>query len=182
MDRFGSKHQPALPPLATLLDRHRVDETLITTLLSERRPIISKKQQKEASEAVPPLLIAYDSKTSTLLDIRDMDEFDGDEENVSVRSSLLRRYPILSLSTKLQLSHIYVCSRHVLNILHGIPELKLFEEQALRWLCKAQWQSKLQARQKEQRREHSLSEALWRSSTSSGKRDGRTKIGYVLLR
>jgi hypothetical protein len=88
-------------------------------------------------------MVAYDSKSSRLLDIRDLDEF---EDDVVLRTSLISKYPILTLSTNLNLAHIYVCSPDIIKLLKGFPELKYFEEQALRWLCKGQWQSRIKSK------------------------------------
>lgn len=50
LERFGSRNHLPLPPLATLLDRHRLDEPLVTTLLSEKKPITNKKQKEGEPE------------------------------------------------------------------------------------------------------------------------------------
>ncbi|KAK9900570.1 hypothetical protein P389DRAFT_14685 [Cystobasidium minutum MCA 4210] len=140
VERFTTSTKQALPPLSTLLDRQRIDRNLITTLLAPK-PAVTNKKQKEAE--VPPLIIAYDAKTSRLLDIRDVDEF---EDDVVLRTSLLDKYPVLTLTTNLNLAHIYVCSPDILKILRTFPELKYFEEQALRWLAKGQWQSRIRGK------------------------------------
>lgn len=137
----------------------------------------------------PPLLFAYDAKSSTLLDIRDLDEF---EEDIPIRNSLLEQHPHLSLTTRLELSHIYVCSRHILQTLTSFPGLRFFEEQALRWLCKMQWQKKLASKAKNpdgkpsrKNIPHSQAEALNKSTTtesSKGERAGSTRIACIVHR
>lgn len=132
-------------------------------------------------------MLAYDAKSSTLLDIRDMDEFD---EDVSIRNGLLEQCPVLSLSTKLELSHVYVCSRHLLQTLARFPELRFFEEQALRWLCKMQWQKKLAGKGKVEVKPkknipHSQAEALRKSTTNEASRSGRvdsSRIACIIQR
>lgn len=50
---------------------------------------------------LPPLIIAYDSKTSRLLDIRDVDEF---EDDVVLRTSLLDKS--VSRKSECYVSHV----------------------------------------------------------------------------
>lgn len=169
LNNFGNKFLNAPPLLSTLLDKHRLDENLVTTSICEKKPITSKKQ-KEAE--LPPLLIAYDAKTSTLLDVRDLDEF---EEDVAIRNTLIRKYPALSLSTVLQLSHVYVCSPQILQVLLRFPELKRFDDQIIPWLCKAQWQKDLLSRGRKDAKpleqiKHSQANAISRSSTRTPSR------------
>lgn len=98
-------HAPSIS-LAALLDRHRSDDNLLTTLFSERaagQPGRSAQERcaplsrsplctgADAKTRVgpPEVLTIYDRKTSTLLDIREMDDFDEDE--VPLRTSLLAK-------------------------------------------------------------------------------------------
>ena len=135
--------------------------------------------------AETPLVLSYDARSSTLLDVHDLDEFD---EDVSIRNSLLERFPVLSLSTKMELSHVYVCSRHILHILNRFPALRFLEEQALRWLCKMQWQEKLAHKGKTQGKPkkslpHSQAEALSKSTTSdpsSNPRISSSRVACIL--
>jgi hypothetical protein len=138
--------------------------------------------------AETPLVLTYDAKSSTLLDIRDADEY---TEDVSVRNTLLEQVPVLSLSTKLELSHVYVCSRHILQVLNGFPGLRFFEEQALRWLCKMQWQKKLAQKVKAEGKSkrsipHSQAEALKKSTmtdiSGNNARPGSLRIACIIQR
>ena len=134
-------------------------------------------------------MIAFDRKTSALLDIRDLEEF---EDDVSMRTSLFSkyvpclvlststdrtsRYPIVSLSTSLQLSHIYICSRHLLSVLEDMPQIQTLEEQAIPWLCKAQWQKNLLGRTSRQRSKRSAyAERTSRTTTDIGRRYTRSR-------
>lgn len=98
-------HAPSIS-LAALLDRHRSDDNLLTTLFSERAAgnlVEARKNGACFSLALlcalnltrrtrvgpPEVLTIYDHKTSTLLDIREMDDFDEDE--VPLRTSLLAK-------------------------------------------------------------------------------------------
>jgi translation initiation factor eIF-2B subunit gamma len=201
LERFGSRSHLPLLTLSSILDRHRLDEPLLTTLISEKKPITNKKQKERTSDlqggrlklrkhyaAETPLVLTYDAKSSTLLDIRDADEY---TEDVSVRNTLLEQVPVLSLSTKLELSHVYVCSRHILQVLNGFPGLRFFEEQALRWLCKMQWQKKLAQKVKAEGKSkrsipHSQAEALKKSTmtdiSGNNARPGSLRIACIIQR
>ncbi|SCZ95226.1 BZ3500_MvSof-1268-A1-R1_Chr11-2g03368 [Microbotryum saponariae] len=72
--------------LASLIDRHRTDDNLMTTLFYERAAGAVVEARKDGPSEI---LTIYDSKTSTLLDIREMAEFDDDE--IPLRTSLLER-------------------------------------------------------------------------------------------
>lgn len=46
LNNFGNKFLNPPPPLTTILDKHRLDENLVTTAISEKKPITSKKQKE----------------------------------------------------------------------------------------------------------------------------------------
>ncbi|GAA5821778.1 hypothetical protein JCM3770_000140 [Rhodotorula araucariae] len=98
--------------LAALLDRHRSDDNLLTTLFSER----AAGNVLEARKNGPPeVLTIYDRKTSTLLDIREMDDFDEDE--VPLRTSMLEKFPAPTLTTSLLPTQLYIFSSLLLPVL-----------------------------------------------------------------
>ncbi|KAK4701688.1 translation initiation factor eIF-2B subunit gamma, partial [Phenoliferia sp. Uapishka_3] len=98
--------------LASLLDRHRADDNLLTMLFYERAAGGVVEARKDGPSEI---LTVFDSKTSTLLDIREMDEFDAEE--VPLRTSLLARFPSPTLSTSLLPSQIYILSSALLPLL-----------------------------------------------------------------
>ncbi|SCV73422.1 BQ2448_7348 [Microbotryum intermedium] len=98
--------------LASLIDRHRTDDNLMTTLFYERAAGAVVEARKDGPSEI---LTVYDGKTLTLLDIREMDELDDDE--VPLRISLLERFPSPTLSTTLLPCQVYIFSSLVLPLL-----------------------------------------------------------------
>jgi translation initiation factor eIF-2B subunit gamma len=72
--------------LASLLDRHRTDDNLITTLFSSRS---SGNVQEARKDGPAEILTVWDKSSERLLDVREMDEFDEDE--VPIRTSLFNK-------------------------------------------------------------------------------------------
>ncbi|GAA5964035.1 hypothetical protein JCM8115_000877 [Rhodotorula mucilaginosa] len=107
-----NSNPPSPISLAALLDRHRSDDNLLTTLFSERAAGNVIEARKDGP---PEILTIYDRKSSTLLDVREMDDYDDDE--ISLRTSLLARYPSPTLTTSLLPTQLYIYSSHVLSIL-----------------------------------------------------------------
>ncbi|KWU43933.1 hypothetical protein RHOSPDRAFT_34554 [Rhodotorula sp. JG-1b] len=131
----------AAPPisLAALLDRHRSDDNLLTTLFSERAAGNVIEARKDGP---PEILTIYDRKSSTLLDVREMDDYDDDE--ISLRTSLLARYPSPTLTTSLLPTQLYIYSSHVLSILtsplHARRLRHIEDLQTLAgWLSRQSW-------------------------------------------
>ncbi|KAK7440202.1 Translation initiation factor eIF-2B subunit gamma [Stygiomarasmius scandens] len=88
----------------------------------------------------PPTPIIWDEKTGTLLYIDTADDFDHNSEDLELRMSLLSKYPRTNLSRKYQDSHVYVCRRSVLDLLHEKRHFDSFREEFFPWLCKIQYQ------------------------------------------
>ncbi|TNY21105.1 hypothetical protein DMC30DRAFT_446425 [Rhodotorula diobovata] len=134
-------HAPSIS-LAALLDRHRSDDNLLTTLFSER----AAGNLVEARKNGPPeVLTIYDRKTSTLLDIREMDDFDEDE--VPLRTSLLAKFPAPTLTTSLVPTQLYIFSSLVLPILtsptHSRRLRNMEDLPALAgWISRLAWRNK----------------------------------------
>ena len=129
-----SSTAPAVYSLSSLLEAHRIDGALITTLLYERA---AANEDKEADN-VEDLLVSLEEDTATLLDLRNFDDY---EEEIEIRSSLFARHPNVFQTIALLHTHVYVCSTRVLAFLRAYPELRSFREEVVPWLCKAQWQS-----------------------------------------
>ncbi|THV07882.1 UDP-3-O-glucosamine N-acyltransferase [Dendrothele bispora CBS 962.96] len=88
----------------------------------------------------PPTPIVWDEKTETLLYIDTVDDSDRNSEEMELRMSLLSKYPRTKLSRKYQDSHVYVCRRSVLELLHEKEHFDSFREEFFPWLCKIQYQ------------------------------------------
>ncbi|GAA6018809.1 hypothetical protein JCM8202_002243 [Rhodotorula sphaerocarpa] len=125
--------------LAALIDRHRSDDNFLTTLFSERAAGSVVEARKDGP---PEILTIYDRKSSTLLDVREMDDYDDDE--VPLRTSLLSKYPSPSLTTGLLPTQLYIYSSLVLPILaspvHARRLRRIEDLQTLAgWLARQSW-------------------------------------------
>lgn len=134
-----TNNPPSSISLAALLDRHRSDDNLLTTLFSERAAGNVVQARKDGP---PEILTIYDRKSSTLLDVREMDDYDDDE--ISLRTSLLARYPSPTLTTSLLPTQLYIYSSHVLSILtsplHARRLRHIEDLQTLAgWLSRQSW-------------------------------------------
>lgn len=165
--------------LASLLDRHRADDNLLTTLFYERAAggVVDARKDGELELAgsggtsltvgvragPSEILTVFDAKTSTLLDIREMDEFDAEE--VPLRTSLLARFdsfrcvqshhadrlatrsfPSPTLSTSLLPSQIYIMSSYLLPLLSSpAHDRRLRHMENLRefaaWVSRLAWRN-----------------------------------------
>ncbi|GAA5988886.1 hypothetical protein JCM10908_006211 [Rhodotorula pacifica] len=125
--------------LAALLDRHRSDDNFLTTLFSERQAGNVVEARKDGP---PEVLTIYDRKSATLLDVREMDDYDDDE--IPLRTSLLAKYPSPTLTTSLLPTQLYIYSSLVLPILSSpahARRLRHIEDfQTLAgWLARQSW-------------------------------------------
>ncbi|GAA6017907.1 hypothetical protein JCM11491_001211 [Sporobolomyces phaffii] len=135
--------------LASLLDRHRSDDNLVTTLFSTRA---SGNVQEARKDGPAEVLTIWDQRSDRLLDVREMDEFDDDE--VPIRTSLFNKYPSPTLTTSLLPTQLYIFSSLVLPLLRTnaaqpqTPEsqqllrrLKSFEsvKELVGWIARSNW-------------------------------------------
>ncbi|GAA5821791.1 hypothetical protein JCM11251_001026 [Rhodosporidiobolus azoricus] len=125
--------------LASLLDRHRTDDNLMTTLFSERAAGNVVEPKKDGP---PEVLTIYDQKTGTLLDIREMDEYDDDE--VPLRTSMLTKFPSPTLTTGLLPTQLYIFSSLLLPVLRSpdysrrLKHMESFRDLA-GWVSRLSW-------------------------------------------
>lgn len=121
----------------------------MTTLIYEKKTkqqqaseAAAKKKQKEPEpEADVPTLIFFDAGTKTLLDIRNLDDYEGE---ISMSNSMLRRFPATTISRKLRLSQVYITpQQQLLQLLSDMRKLKSFSEQVVPFLARCQWRKKL---------------------------------------
>ncbi|KAM0791749.1 hypothetical protein ACM66B_004016 [Microbotryomycetes sp. NB124-2] len=128
--------------LASLLDRHRTDDNLMTTLFAERSAGNAVEPRKDGP---PEILTMYDDKTCTLLDIRELDDYDEDE--VPLRTSMLAKFPSPTITTSLLPTQLYVFSQKVLTVLSA-PEhaRRLRQMENVRefaaWVCRLAWRNR----------------------------------------
>ncbi|GAA5932390.1 translation initiation factor eIF2B subunit gamma [Sporobolomyces koalae] len=130
--------------LASLLDRHRTDDNLITTLFSTRA---SGNVQEARKDGPADILTIWDEATDRLLDVREMDEFDHDE--VPLRTSLLTKYSSPTLTTSLLPTELYIFSALLLPFLTSqdpatVRRLKHFESirDLTGWVARSHWRKR----------------------------------------
>ncbi|CAK5281460.1 unnamed protein product [Mycena citricolor] len=146
---------PQSLPLTTLLNRFRVDSVsdglVATTCWFTPTKAEKSTTPDEWGQIAPTTSIVWDRSSETLLYVDTADDLDNNSEEVELRMSLLAKYPRTSLSSNVQDSHVYICKRSVLDVLHEKEHFDSFREEFLPWLCKVQYQ-----RGKRQRYEHIL--------------------------
>ncbi|KAK1224475.1 Translation initiation factor eIF-2B subunit gamma [Marasmius sp. AFHP31] len=135
---------PSSLPLSSILNKFRAesvgDGALATTCwFASTQP--DKNAIVEDWGSLPaPSPIVWDQSTGTLLHIDNPDDLDRNSEELELRMSLLSHYPRTRLSTKFQDSHVYVCRRSVLDLLHEKEHFESLREEFIPWLCKIQYQ------------------------------------------
>ncbi|PFH46388.1 hypothetical protein AMATHDRAFT_77696 [Amanita thiersii Skay4041] len=136
-----------LPPsnfsLGTLLNRFRID-VLSDGAIGTACWFPSHKPDKVSyiddwGVNTPNCSIAWDGISGTLLYIDTPDEFDLNAEDFRFRTSMISRYPQSKLLANYEDSHVYVCCRSVLTILHEKKHHVSLREEFLPWLCKLQY-------------------------------------------
>ena len=104
------------------------------------------------------ILVTYSGKQ--LLGITNIDSLD---DELDVRTTLIKQYPTLCMNARLLDAHIYVCRRSVLDLLatRRPRDLDSMKEQVVPWLVKGSWQKGLSD---EWSKSKSLSTVLTQSS------------------
>jgi translation initiation factor eIF-2B subunit gamma len=141
---------PQSLPLTILLNKFRVD-TLSEGSIATTCWYASHEPEKGAfleewgpvPSATP---IIWDPSTGTLLHIDTTDDLDRNAEGIELRMSLLSRYSRAKLSSAFQDSHVYVCRRYVLDLLHEKQQFTSLREDFFPWLCTVQYQQVKRAR------------------------------------
>ncbi|GAA5984944.1 hypothetical protein JCM5350_000072 [Sporobolomyces pararoseus] len=137
--------------LASLLDRHRTDDNLVTTLFSTRSSGNIKDAKKDQQGPVE-ILTVYDRSSCRLLDVREMDDLE-DQDEIPLRTSLLTKYPKPTLTTSLLPTQLYIFSSLILPVLRTaaagqsepddemLRRLKSFEsvKDLVGWLARSNW-------------------------------------------
>ncbi|KAF9047268.1 UDP-3-O-glucosamine N-acyltransferase [Panaeolus papilionaceus] len=134
---------PPSLPLSTLLNKFRVD-AMAEGSLATTCWFAPKKQEKgtvveEWGPTSGTTSIIWDPTAGTLLHIDSPDDVDRDSEDISLKMSLLNKYPHTKLSANLEDSHVYVCRRLVLDLLREKHHMDSLKDEFLPWLCKIQY-------------------------------------------
>ncbi|KAF8482840.1 UDP-3-O-glucosamine N-acyltransferase [Russula ochroleuca] len=131
-------------PLSSLLNKYRVESNLdgaiVTSCWLKAHDADKGAVPEEWGRIGSSVPIIWDKKSGTLLHIDTPDDRDRNFDELEIRMSLLSRYPVASLSSKYTDSHVYVCKRSVLDVLHHRSMFDSFREEFLPWLCKIQYQ------------------------------------------
>ncbi|KAF9461333.1 UDP-3-O-glucosamine N-acyltransferase [Collybia nuda] len=135
---------PPSLPLSTLLNRFRADAisdgSIATTCWIGAYAPEKGAFPDEWGPLPKPMPIVWDEFTETLLHVDTTDDQDRNAEELELRVSMLTRYPQTKMSSRLQDSHVYICKRSVLDVLHERGHFDSFREEFVPWLCKVQYQ------------------------------------------
>ncbi|KAJ1946529.1 Translation initiation factor eIF-2B subunit gamma [Linderina macrospora] len=129
-------------PAAHFLDMYRLRRPSVASMFFET--MRSKGGGGTSKAAVQLPLIGVDQPTSRLVMLRPLDK---DEDEVEMRMSLVRKFPSLAMSNKMQDSHVYVFQRWVLDYLAAHPEMSSLQDDLLPMLVRAQSQPQLLERE-----------------------------------
>ncbi|KAH9176436.1 UDP-3-O-glucosamine N-acyltransferase [Lactarius sanguifluus] len=136
--------------LTTILNKYRIESNLggaiVTSCWLKTRVADVGGIPDEWNPTRTSVPIIWDKKSGTLLHVDTPDDRDRNADELEIRMSLLSRYPIASLSSQYTDSHVYVCKRSVLDVLHQKSTFDSFREEFLPWLCKIQYQKTKQAK------------------------------------
>ncbi|KAI9509748.1 UDP-3-O-glucosamine N-acyltransferase [Russula earlei] len=137
-------------PLSLLLNKYRVesnwDGAIITSCWLKAHGVDKSTVPEEWGQMRSSVPILWDKKSGTLLHIDTADDYDRNSDELEIRMSLLSRYPVASLSSQYTDSHVYVCKRSILDVLHHKSMFDSFREEFLPWLCKIQYQNSRQGK------------------------------------
>ncbi|KAH9956472.1 nucleotide-diphospho-sugar transferase [Lactifluus volemus] len=126
-----------IPPedlsLTSMLNKYRiesnVDVTVVTSCWLKTHGMDKGATPDEWGPTGSSVPIIWDKKSGTLLHIDTPDDRDRNTDELELRMSLLSRYPVASLSSQYIDSHVYVCNRSVLDVLHQKPTFDSFREE-----------------------------------------------------
>ncbi|PLW04790.1 hypothetical protein PCASD_25939 [Puccinia coronata f. sp. avenae] len=165
--------------LLAIVERHRTNQNLVTSVFYERHA--NTLDQKDA----PSLnLVTLDPRSGVLLNLQELDGFGSEME---IRMKMVDRFPTCVLSSTLVPAHVFVCSKAVIDLLLGLPQLTSFKHQFIPWLAKNQWQSGLLKKTAIASTNldlplDPLTEAIKRSSTNPRPTGGRAESNLKGLR
>ncbi|KAH9485327.1 putative translation initiation factor eIF-2B subunit gamma [Psilocybe cubensis] len=134
---------PPSLPLSLLLNKFRIDALseacMATTCWYTSRAPEKGTVPEEWGPVSSPSPLVWDPSTGTLLYVDTPDDQDRNGDEVDLKMSLLSRFPRVKLSASLKDSHVYVCRRYVLDLLHEKPHFLSLKEEFFPWLCKLQY-------------------------------------------
>ncbi|KAF8993727.1 UDP-3-O-glucosamine N-acyltransferase [Cyathus striatus] len=135
---------PPSLPLTVLLNKFRTDAVSCGAIATTCWYGLQKPEKGTFPEEWGPLPlsvpIVWEEATGTLLYVDTPDDVDRNSEELELRMSLLSRHSRTKLSSSFHDSHVYVCKRSILDVLHKKPNLDSFREEFIPWLCKIQYQ------------------------------------------
>ncbi|KAI0051631.1 UDP-3-O-glucosamine N-acyltransferase [Auriscalpium vulgare] len=135
---------PAGLTLTSLLNKYRIeshlDGAIVTACWYQAQRPEKGAVPEDWGSAPTAIPIVWDRQSGTLLHVDTLDDLDRNGEELELRMSLLSRYARTSLSSRYQDSHVYVCKKSVLDVLHRKAEFDSFREEFVPWLCKLHYQ------------------------------------------
>lgn len=122
-------------PAYQILDFHRLQQSTVTSVFCKPRADILTPIKKGSKT-----FTAIEQKSSRLLYTKSEADIEGDLE---IRTSLLWKFPRITLTTTLSDLHVYVFKRWILDLLIAEPKLSSLQSDLLPLLIKCQYQSLL---------------------------------------
>ncbi|KAJ2787321.1 Translation initiation factor eIF-2B subunit gamma [Coemansia interrupta] len=131
-------------PAVHFLDLFRIRRPAISTLFYEAMPSEGGGGSTRANLALP--IIGIDQPTSRLVLHRDIDVGKDRDERKEMRLplSLVRRFPSMAVSDKMQDSHIYVMQKWVLDYIVYNNDIESLQDDLIPLLVRAQCDPELQ--------------------------------------
>ncbi|CAO3615490.1 unnamed protein product [Cunninghamella blakesleeana] len=145
-----------------LLDQHRVSEATMTALFYEPSNLEGGSKDDELSPYV-----GIEPKRNALVYKANR----SDDEDFSIRMSLLTKFPRVRIHTDLQDAHLYIFKRWVIDMLEEKENIASISDDLIPMLVKCQYQKKMlekeNVNQYASKYQHLLETALSLSTTSS---------------
>lgn len=126
-------------PAFELLDSHRLSNSTFTAVFYRHHPPEIMSPIKKGSKT----FTAFEATSNTLLYTNSEADV---EDDLELRTSMLWKYPRVSLTTGLTDLHLYVCKRKVLDLVKDQEAIARVNTDLLPLLCKAQFQSLLRSK------------------------------------
>ncbi|OLL23921.1 putative translation initiation factor eIF-2B subunit gamma [Neolecta irregularis DAH-3] len=122
-------------PSHTIIDYHRAENPSVTTIFYDTT---SEKSVTIAKGEVEKSFVGIDRSNNRLLLVKDEDDLD---DEITLRMSLLWKFPRVTISTTLQDSYIYIMKHWVVDYILKNEKISSIKEDLLPQLVKMQYQS-----------------------------------------
>ncbi|KAJ1739234.1 Translation initiation factor eIF-2B subunit gamma [Coemansia sp. RSA 989] len=125
-------------PATHFFDLVRIKRPAVAAMFCE--PMKSEGGGGSTKSADTQLCVGIDQPTSRLVLLQEIEE---EHEDLALPMPLIRRFPSMALSEKMQDTHIYLFRRWVLDFVMAHPEIESLQEDLLPLMVRAQSQPRL---------------------------------------